>query len=185
VAGIVSKGRRDGAPKRTREHQIADMSANYVESIVLKKGYVVEGFRHDYGYDLSFYTYHYPPGSTDGEYENDSIKIQLKATDGIQTRYQGKYVGCQVDQEHLNLWRGETMPVLLVVYDAQKAAAYWLHVQPYIKGLSDKQIASRTVLIPTANAVTEAAVEEWRQLKINRRKEIEAAEKSYANLNLI
>lgn len=175
MAGIVKKSKVAGKPKRTREHHIADLSANYVEKVVLDEGHTVEGFRHDYGYDLSLYTYNYAPGSSEGEYENDSVKIQLKATDAIAFRHKGKNVSFQVDMSHLLLWGEETMPVILVVFDAKNQVAYWLHMQPYIKGMKPKGSNSRAVLIPTVNVVNAMAVRHWRHLKLDRQTAIKGA----------
>lgn len=62
--------------RRTREHIIADLSANHVERHVLLCGYSVERVVHDYGIDFLLYTY-----GAAGDIEAETIKIQLKATD--------------------------------------------------------------------------------------------------------
>ena len=57
--------------RRTREHVIADLSANYVERYVLRCGFTVERTVHDYGIDLILSTY-----SASGEIENGQVYIQ-------------------------------------------------------------------------------------------------------------
>lgn len=64
--------------RRTRNHILADLSANHVERHALLCGYSVERVVHDYGVDLLLYTY-----TEEGEVENETVKIQLKATDNL------------------------------------------------------------------------------------------------------
>lgn len=52
--------------RRTRNHIIADLSANHVEKHVLHCGFTVERMVHDYGVDLLLYTY-----SPEGEIEDE------------------------------------------------------------------------------------------------------------------
>ncbi len=67
--------------RRTREHMIADLSANHVERYALRCGFTVERIVHDYGIDLTLSTY-----SASGEIENGLVYIQLKATDRLRVR---------------------------------------------------------------------------------------------------
>lgn len=73
--------------RRTREHIIADLSANYVERFVLLCGHTIEKFSSDYGYDLIIYTY-----TADSELENGNIYVQLKATDNIRFVHNGQAI---------------------------------------------------------------------------------------------
>ena len=54
--------------RRTREHVIADLSANHVERQALLCGYAVERRAHDYGIDLVITTY-----DREGNVENGEI----------------------------------------------------------------------------------------------------------------
>ncbi len=54
--------------RRTREHVIADLSANHVERHALLCGFSVERVTHDYGIDLWIATY-----NRAGEIENGQI----------------------------------------------------------------------------------------------------------------
>jgi hypothetical protein len=66
--------------RRTREHIIADLSANHLEYFILKAGFTMEKFEADYGYDAQLHTY-----TEAGEYENGTVYIQLKATDNLES----------------------------------------------------------------------------------------------------
>lgn len=162
----------DATTKRTRAHRIADLSRHYFEGFVLKRGYTIvkpEGGT-DYGYDLFLFTYDYG-GSEEGAYENGSIYIQLKATDHLETLADGKTIAFPIKCRHANLWRRELMPVILVVFDAQRDEAYWLHLQPYLKAISHRLTQDQqwlTVHIPNANRVNEDAIEAIRDLKLER-----------------
>ena len=71
--------------RRTREHVLADLSANHVERHALLCGYSVERRVHDYGIDLTILTY-----DTDGNVENGQILVQLKATDHLKVIAEGQ-----------------------------------------------------------------------------------------------
>jgi hypothetical protein len=165
---IVLRSRREGTPKRTREHRIADLSAHHVEGFILRQGHIVEAPRHDYGYDFILYTFDYRNGE-DGEFEPNCVKIQLKATDNLRVLADGQTISfAGIERDHINLWRQEAMPVILIVFDAQREIAYWLHVQPYLNSDLFRMTADQdtvTVRIPMANVVTQAAIENFRQLK--------------------
>ncbi len=117
-----------GRKRRTREHVIADLSANFVERQALLCGYSVERILHDYGIDLLLATY-----DRSGEYENGEIRVQLKATDHLKLPTGGQYVPVRVAREDLHHWLGELMPVILVVYDGRANVDYWLYVQGYFE----------------------------------------------------
>jgi hypothetical protein len=135
--------------RRTRSHVLADLSANYVERYALLCGYSVERFEHDYGIDLALYTY-----SPEGEVENGAIYLQLKATDELQTLKGEQTIALEVERADLEYWLDEPMPVILVLYDAQADLAYWLYIQPYLKGRTsfDLSAAGRTVTIHLSKA---------------------------------
>jgi hypothetical protein len=82
--------------RRTREHVIADLSANHVEKHALLCGYSVERVVHDYGIDLWIATY-----NRDGEIESGEIRVQLKATDHLKVISSGRFVALRVDEGDL------------------------------------------------------------------------------------
>lgn len=118
--------------RRTRNHIIADLSANHVERHILLCGYTVERVIHDYGVDLLLYTY-----NNDGEMENEIVKIQLKATDNLTVLADGESIAFRVARTDLDYWLGEIMPVILIVYDARLDIAYWLYVQAHLQNQPD------------------------------------------------
>ena len=120
--------RQSSSPRkrRTREHIIADMAVTYVERQVLRCGFVVERVVHDYGLDLFLFTY-----DANGEVQTAWIPLQVKATDRIQMVGEGRFVSCRIDRADLRSWLAEPFPVILIVYDAKKERAYWMHVQAH------------------------------------------------------
>jgi len=128
---------------------LADLSANHVERYALFCGYSVERFVHDYGIDLALYTY-----NAEGEVENGAIYLQLKATDDLQTLKDEQTIALEVERADLEYWLEEPMPVILVLYDAQADAAYWLYIQPYLNGRPDfdLSVTGRTVTVHLSKA---------------------------------
>ncbi len=114
--------------RRTREHVIADLSANHVERQALLCGYSVERVLRDYGIDLRVYTY-----DSNGEVENGYLQFQLKATDRLRLVSHGQAGAVRVERAHWRAWVHEPMPVVLVLYDAAADVAYWLSVQAYFE----------------------------------------------------
>ena len=143
--------------RRTRQHIIAELSANYLERWVLLCGYSVERIEHDYGIDLMLFTY-----DTNGEIENGQIFIQLKATDNLRLQASQPVISFAVAHADLELWLNEPMPCMLIVYDASEDAAYWCYLQAYFENLLGFDLInagqSVTIQIPRANIVNEAAI---------------------------
>jgi hypothetical protein len=152
--------------RRTREHIIADLAVNHVERAVLRCGYTVERHWHDYGFDLLLYTY-----NNNGEYENGDVRIQVKATDHLKRKADGKTIVWPLEVAHLNHWLKEPMPVMLIVYDALEDRAYWLYIQRYFEqrrrpglaGAADKL----SVDVPTGNVFDGGAVRQFAEFRNN------------------
>jgi hypothetical protein len=150
--------------RRTRQHVIADLSMNHVERHVLLAGHTVFPIRPDYGLDLAMVTY-----SGDGEVEPGILLIQVKSSDAPRFVVNGQAVAVTVERADLSVWLMEPLPVVLIMYDAQRDVAFWLYVQASYEpgtrvGLS---ASSRTVTlrIPTGNVVTADAMDRLAQLK--------------------
>jgi hypothetical protein len=143
---------------------IADLSINFVERQTLVCGYAVERVFHDYGYDLMLFTY-----NAQGEVENGCVFLQVKATDQLRVLPRRECVIIRVEQADLRLWLNEDMPVILVVYDAQGDAAYWLHVQSYFGGQESGYIlkarGTTTIHVPLANRLNPVAMQTIAELK--------------------
>jgi hypothetical protein len=152
--------RRRGATerqRRTREHVLADLSANFVEKQALLCHFAADRVRSDYGIDLLVQTF-----NRRGEVENCWIPFQLKGTDRIKLVDGGRAVACRVERADLRHWLKETLPVILAVYDARADRAYWLFVREYFAALPrfDINRASRrvTVSIPRKNVLDHSAM---------------------------
>jgi hypothetical protein len=133
--------------RRTREHVLADLSANQVEKQALRCGYTAERVRFDYGIDLVVQTFNHR-----GEVESSRILFQLKATDRITTLVSCNAVSCRIDRAALAHWLEEPFPVVLVLYDARMDTGYWLYVQQHFANLAGFDLARCgrrvTVVIP-------------------------------------
>jgi len=89
--------------------------------------------------------------------------VQLKGTDHLRTSGEDVLHPCKVSTAEYFLHRPE--PVMYVVYDAQEDTAYWLWVQPYLRGLDGASPGWRDrkevqIRIPCANRLTREAVPE-------------------------
>jgi hypothetical protein len=149
--------------RRTREHVLADLSANHVEKCALECGFAVERISKDYGLDLAVFTF-----DELGLLEGGVIWVQLKATDHLKTTRDGQSVLVRIDRRDLLAWIAEVNPVFLVVYDAVSDRAYWLYVQSYF---GDQQafakLRGKTVSIdvPKTNLVGAKAMREFARAK--------------------
>jgi hypothetical protein len=127
--------------RRTRQHVIADLSVNFLERVILEEGHTTHRIVSDYGYDLAVMTF-----DEKGYAEPGLIFFQLKATDSLSSK--DKNYWYDIDIKHYNLWMHENLPVILVLFDAIKRRAYWVHVQDFFKDPTGRPTkASKTVRI--------------------------------------
>jgi hypothetical protein len=144
---------------RTREHVLADLSANYVEKQALLCGFAAERIRLDYGIDLMVQTF-----NRRGEVENGWLPFQLKGTDRIKLVAAGRAVSCRIDRAHLRHWLNESLPVILALYDAEADLAYWLFVRRHLAALPSfdlRQAGERvSVSIPRSNVLDRSAMQD-------------------------
>jgi hypothetical protein len=103
---------------------IADLSVNHVERVVLLEGHTVQRIIPDYGYDLSITTC-----DVDGYVENGLIFLQLKASESLPSV--GSDFVFDASVRDYILWTNERFPVMLILDDAGRERAYWLHIQGY------------------------------------------------------
>jgi hypothetical protein len=164
VSRVARKKPAARRKRRTREHVLADLSANHVERHALLCGYSVERISGDYGIDLRIYTY-----DQSGEVENGEIQVQLKATDNLKTVANGQAVAVRVERADLCFWLEELMPVILVVYDAAAEVGYWLYVQAHFQGRRGfdpaRGPAHVTVRIPKNQVVDQAAMRHFAECR--------------------
>jgi len=150
--------------RRTREHVLADLSANYVEKQALLCGYTAERVRLDYGIDLVVQMF-----NKVGEVESSRLLFQLKATDRIRTTVRANAVSCRIERADLGHWLEEPFPVVLVLYDAKIDAGYWLYVQNHFANLPGFDLARcgkrLTLVIPRLNVLDRKAMKRLARVK--------------------
>ena len=113
--------------QRTREHIIEDLGFNHVEKQILLAGYILRrNSQNDYGYDGTINTF-----NENGEMENFSMRFQLKSTDNIHVALQKGAFTFDLSRQDLELWLYSKIPVLLLLFDAQKDIAYFIDLQAY------------------------------------------------------
>jgi hypothetical protein len=141
---------------------IADQSVNHVERFVLDEGHTVQRQEHDYGYDLHLITY-----DGRGYVEPGTNYLQVKAAESL--RESGPDYVFDLDVRDYNLWMMEFLPVILVLFDASRRRAYWLHVQPYFRGAASRRPkpGARTVRVrvPKRQVLGRRAVARMREIK--------------------
>jgi hypothetical protein len=149
--------------KRTREHVLADLSANHVEKVALSCGYAVDRVWHDYGLDLALYTF-----DERGFLESGVVWIQAKASDEPKKSRDESAVLVRLQRRDILAWIADAYPVILVAYDARADRAYWLTIQRHFAGprtFGKLKAKTITVPIPVANRLNERAVRDFARQK--------------------
>jgi len=156
--------------RRTREHVIEEMSANFLERKVLQRGHLlVRAPQREYGWDATMF--HFSPES--GEIENGEVRIQLKATDHLETTKQ--VVSCRVQTKDLHYWYWEDqqLPFVLVLYDARKHCGYWVHIRQHVDDnglIIDPEQQTVDLKIPRTNLITVKTIDSFRRMSLSRLK---------------
>ena len=154
--------------RRTRAHVIADQSVNHVERFIIDEGHTAQRIEKDYGYDLVLFTY-----DEQGYAEPDFLFIQLKAAESLQAI--GSNYVFDLDIRDFNLWISNKMPVILILFDASRRRAYWLHVQGYFDVVDTRQPkkGAKTVRVhvPHRQTVNRRAIAKMRDLERGLRSE--------------
>lgn len=148
--------------RRTRQHVIADLAVHHVERFILEGGNTCQRLHSDYGYDLVLFTY-----DEKGYPEPGLVFIQVKAGEKLQSI--GESFVYDLDIRDYNLWIREDWPIVLIVYDATRAKAFWLPVQHYFQeaGTVQPKKGAKTVRVrvPSAEVVDRDAILKMRDLK--------------------
>ena len=162
------EGRLSGTPgvsteeARTRQHVIADQSVNYVERFIIDEGHTAQRLERDYGYDLLLFTY-----DGQGYAEPGVAFLQLKASESF--TQSGSGYAFDLDIRDYNLWMVENSPVFLVLFDARRRRAYWLHVQPHFRNDASRQprqgAKTVRVVVSRRRAISRRGVARMRELK--------------------
>lgn len=160
-------GRRKHRP---RSRVIADMSVNFLERQVLRRGHRLIRIPQeaDDGTDAIMRTH--CPETT--EVETGQVDFQLKATDNLRMIGGGRSIRCVVQMAHLRFWYEQLFhPFILVLYDAQKHCAFWLDVQAYVNDHAEEvgravenEASNFTLRIPVKNKLTLKAIDRFRAL---------------------
>ena len=147
--------------QRTRQHVIADQSGNHVERFIIDEGHTAQRLEKDYGYDLLLFTF-----DEQGYAEPGLVSLQLKATENLPA-VGGNYV-FDLDIRDYNRWTRETWPVILILFDASRRRAFWLHVQRYFRenvARRPKKSAKKVrVRVPKRQVVNRRAIAKMRDL---------------------
>lgn len=148
--------------RRTREHVIADQSANFVERFIIDEGHTAQRLEKDYGYDLLLFTF------DDRGYAEPGVAfLQLKAAERLTES--GSHFVFDLDVRDYNLWIVENNPVFLVLFDATRRRAYWLHIQPYFREDVTRQpkkgAKTVRVSVPKRQPISHRGVARIRELK--------------------
>jgi hypothetical protein len=148
--------------RRTRQHVIADQSVNHAERFIIDEGHTATRLDAGYGYDLLLFTF-----DEEGYIEPGMVPVQLKAAGSLQA-VGADYV-FDLDIRDYNLWMLEEMPVILILFDATRRRAYWLHVQGYFREEASRRPrkGAKTVRVhvPSRQAVSRRAIAAMRRLK--------------------
>ena len=140
-------------PKRTRSHQIEDLSRNRLHAGFESCGWTVEDLAKDYGEDLLVRIF------DRGVATPYSFFVQAKATDRIATFIRQKVVAFPIETGHLRHWVRFSEPVILTLWDSKRDVTYWVCVQDAVKrmGISESAYKRKTlsVAIPLANQLNQ------------------------------
>ena len=170
--------------RRPRTRVIADMSVNFLERQVLRRGHRLIRIpeESDDGTDAIMRTHN--PDTT--EVETGQVDFQLKATDDLRIVAGATSIPCIVEMAHLHFWYHQVFyPFILVLYDARKHRAYWLDIQAYVDDHADEvgravenESASITVRIPITNKLTVTAIDRLRKLLQDRTQRLDSENES-------
>ena len=83
----------------------------------------------------------------------------MKASGSPEYVQNGDFVTMRVDDRDDALWRSETFPVALIIYDAARDVAFYIHYQ------SVAQTTRRSVRIPTTSRFDAGAAKQLRDVE--------------------
>jgi len=152
--------------RRTRQHVIEEMGVNFLERQVLRRGHQLQRpSLREYGCDATMFHF-----AANGEIEDGEVRFQIKATDVIRRIHDGRSVVCRVETAHVRYWYWQTIPFVLVQYDAASNRGYWVHLQPYVDSharLLSRQRKSVSLHLPVSNVLTVRAIDRFRQISLD------------------
>jgi hypothetical protein len=165
----TERGDTSRGPLRSMAHIIEDISYNYVEKFIVELGYIAQAEDSDYGYDLFIRFFDYDNQGY-GEALNGFVWVQLKATTAPNYARHNNTLSFNIEITHVNLWRKNSEPVLLVVYDVEKSQAYWVDMKSIINDLDTLNAIKPhqktiTIHLPVNQKVNREAIRMWRRMR--------------------
>jgi Domain of unknown function (DUF4365) len=150
--------------RRTRQHEIEDLSYCYVEWQVLKAKAVFQRYPiRQYSYDATIHTF-----SEEGDYENGKVFVQIKATDKLVYSRKNKGYQVRLDVRDLDLWLDEVFPVIVVIFDAEKERGFFIDLRRYFeenKIILQNIHKSKLVFVPKQNLLTPTVIQNYQTIK--------------------
>ncbi|HFA50893.1 MAG TPA: DUF4365 domain-containing protein [Bacteroidetes bacterium] len=115
--------------RRTRQHQIEDLSYNFVEKQVLLAFHIFRRYSlRDYSYDGTISTF-----NEKGEAEAGMMFVQVKATEKPWFSKRNGGFSLSLSKRDIELWLDESYPVIVVLYDAQNDVGYYVELHSYFR----------------------------------------------------
>lgn len=131
----------------------------------MQRGHWLDAPRNDYGIDATMFHH-----NERGEVESGEVRFQIKATNRLVCSRNGRWISQRAMVRDLRYWYFEPYPVILVVYDAKRNRAYWLHVQEYLDrhpSHMETMADSVTLRVPMHNKLNLHAVDRFRKLSLH------------------
>lgn len=159
-------------PKRTRSHQLEDISRDRLHNLFASAGWTVEDLAKDYGEDLLVRIFE------NGEATHFSFFVQAKATDNI-TRYLPKRqdsIRYPVSSKHLAHWNKFQEPIILTLWDSQSGSTYWICIQDALDAteVSDLRLRKKTrISMPLDCKLNAEGISRIRDITLARHKRLE------------
>lgn len=153
----------DQRKRRTQAHVIEERSVNFLERQVLSRNHQLHRpAQREYGWDATMFHF-----SDDGFIENGEVRFQLKATDHLRVIEGGACIAVEIELRDLRTWIWDVYPFVLVVYDAPRDRAFWLHIQEYVeRSPIDDSREKVTLRIPSSQKVNVRAIDRFRRLSL-------------------
>lgn len=143
--------------RRTRQHVLAELGANYTERVVLECGFTTLRIEEAEGESLAMFTY-----TSDGELESGQVFLLPKGTEDVEPFLERGTIRWEVSRAEVEHWLAEPMPCMLVLYDAKTDTAYWSYLQAEfqnkVRSRMDDSEDTVTVRIEKRNMLSRDAV---------------------------
>jgi hypothetical protein len=141
--------------KRLRTSQVEEAAVLFVERILNDTNWVSNRLYRDFGIDLHVKAFETSDTRRALPWE---FHMQVKGTERL--RHVDTFASLSIDTVHLCDWYEAALPVLLIVCNVSKNAAYYLWVREYIDALDSSWQEQKTMRlrIPLGNQFTHVAL---------------------------